>query len=57
VVTTVRERPPLSKQTILDFYVERFNTKKQKAVEVKEQCQVKISNILWRWRSKMIEGT
>jgi hypothetical protein len=46
VVTTVRERPPLSKQTIQNFYVEGFNTKKPKAIEVKEECQGKISNIL-----------
>jgi hypothetical protein len=46
VATTVRERPSLSKQTIRNFYVVGINTKQQKAVEVKEECQVKISNIL-----------
>jgi hypothetical protein len=44
MVAKVREILALSKQTTQTFYMERFNIKKLKRVEGKEQYRVEISN-------------
>jgi hypothetical protein len=44
VVAKVRDRLPVSKQTMHKFHMERFNLKKLNEVESKEQYQVQISN-------------
>jgi hypothetical protein len=44
VVAEIRERLAVSKQTMYNFHMERFNLKKLKEVETKEQYHVEISN-------------
>jgi hypothetical protein len=44
VVTKVRERLAVKKQRSDSFHTERFNLKKLKDVEAKEQYRVEISN-------------
>jgi hypothetical protein len=43
-VTKVRERFAVSEQEALKFVVERFNFKNISELEVRKQCQIKISN-------------
>jgi hypothetical protein len=44
VVTKVRERLAVSKQTTHMFHMERFNPKKLNEIDSKEQYRVEISN-------------
>jgi hypothetical protein len=44
MVTKVRERLVMSKQTMNKFHTEKFNFKKLNKVEGKEQHRVEISN-------------
>jgi len=46
VVTKVRERLQVNKQEIKMFDKERFNLRKLNELEVRKQCQIKISNKL-----------
>jgi hypothetical protein len=43
-VAKVRERLSVSKQTAQKFDRERFNLRKLKEQEVKEKCQIEITN-------------
>jgi hypothetical protein len=45
VVAEVRERLAVSEQAALAFDVKRINLRKQSDLEVREQFQIKISNI------------
>ena len=44
VVVKVRERLAVSKEAIQKFEVERFYLRKLNELEVRKQCQIKISN-------------
>jgi len=44
MVAKVRERLGVSKQAGRYFVVERFNLRKLNELEVRKQCQIKISN-------------
>jgi hypothetical protein len=44
VVTKVRERVSISKQTAQQFDMERLNLRKLSEMEVRKQYQIKISN-------------
>jgi hypothetical protein len=44
VVSKVRSRQSITKNAVLNSYMERFNLKKFNFVKVKEELQVKISN-------------
>ena len=44
VVAKVREKQALIKQAAQDFDVERLNIRKLSELEVRKQCQIKISN-------------
>jgi hypothetical protein len=44
VVAKFRERLAVSKQAAQKYDVERFNTRKLIELEVRKQCQIKISN-------------
>ena len=46
MVTKVRERLQVNKQEIKMFDKERFNLRKLNELEVRKQCQIKISNKL-----------
>ena len=45
MVLKVRERKAVSKQEAQKFDVEIFNLRKLSELEVREQCQIKISNM------------
>jgi len=52
VVAKVGERLAVSKQDTQKFDAERFNLRKLNELEVRKQCQIKISNrFLQLWRA------